>query len=99
MDEYGLTKEEQKIVEKYALKSYGLLPNQEDFMTIVQDPEVGGFNLLWSDRLRKSIAKKSPKDYSGLQMEFYKNVEQKGLSEKLCHYVWDVLIAMNRGLT
>jgi DNA polymerase-3 subunit alpha len=99
MDEYGLTKEEQKFLEKYALQNYGLLPNQENFMEIVQAPEVGGFNLLWSDRLRKSIAKKSPKDYTELQMEFYKSVEEKGLSEKLCHYVWDVLIAMNRGLT
>lgn len=99
MDKYGLTKEEQETVKKYALKSYGLLPNQEDFMAIVQDPEIGGFNLLWADRLRKSIAKKSPKDYTELQIEFYKNIEEKGLSQKLCHYVWDVLIAMNRGLT
>lgn len=56
MDEYGLTKEEQEIVSKYAKDTYGLLPNQENFMQIVQDPEIGGFNLLWADRLRKSIA-------------------------------------------
>ena len=97
MDEYGLTKDEQEVVKKYALKSYGLLPNQEDFMAIVQDPAIGGFGLLWADRLRKSIAKKNPKDYSELQQEFYKNIEEKNLSYKLCHYVWDILIAMNRG--
>lgn len=57
MDDYGLTKEEQKFLEKYALQNYGLLPNQENFMEIVQAPEVGGFSLLWADRLRKSIAK------------------------------------------
>ena len=54
---YGLTEDEIKFLEKYALKNYGLLPNQENFMQIVQAPEVGGFNLLWADRLRKSIAK------------------------------------------
>jgi DNA polymerase-3 subunit alpha len=97
MDEYGLSKEEQEIVKKHAEKTYGLLPNQEQFMQVVQDPAIGGFNLLWADRLRKSIAKKSPKDYAELQQEFYKNIEEKKLSSKLCHYVWSVLIAMNRG--
>ena len=56
MDDYGLTKHEQDVVSKYAKKSYGLLPNQEDFMMAVQDPEIGGFDLLWADKLRKSIA-------------------------------------------
>ena len=56
MDKYGLTKKEQEIVAKYAKRNYGLLPNQEDFMMIVQDPDVGGFDLLWADKLRKSIA-------------------------------------------
>lgn len=97
MDDYGLTKHEQEVVCKYAKKSYGLLPNQEDFMMAVQDPEIGGFDLLWADKLRKSIAKKNPKAYVELQQEFYKNIEEKHLSSKLCHYVWDVLISMNRG--
>lgn len=57
MTEYGLNEEEQAVVRKYAEKSYGLLPNQEDFMMIVQDPAIGGFDLLWADKLRKSIAK------------------------------------------
>ena len=43
--------------------------------------------------------KKNPKEYVALQQEFYKNIEEKKLSFKLCHYVWDVLISMNRGLT
>lgn len=97
MSDYGLTQHEQEVVRKYAEKSYGLLPNQEDFMVAVQDPEIGGFDLLWADKLRKSIAKKNPKAYMELQQDFYKNIKEKNLSPKLCHYVWDVLIAMNRG--
>ena len=99
MAEYGLTEHEQQVVRKYAEKSYGLLPNQENFMIAVQDPEIGGFDLLWADKLRKSIAKKNPKAYMELQQEFYDNIKAKNLSSKLCHYVWDVLISMNRGLT
>lgn len=57
MTKYGLNEHEQEVVRKYAEKTYGLLPNQENFMLAVQDPEIGGFDLLWSDRLRKSIAK------------------------------------------
>lgn len=56
MTEYGLNKHEQEVVKKYALANYGLLPNQENFMVIVQDPEIGGFSLLWADKLRKSVA-------------------------------------------
>lgn len=97
MREYGLTEDEIKFLEKYALKNYGLLPNQENFMQIVQAPEVGGFNLLWADRLRKSIAKKNPKQFVELQEEYYDNMKEKGLSEKLCHYTWDILISMNKG--
>lgn len=97
MDTYGLTKEEQEFIASFALKNYGLLPNQENFMQIVQAPEVGGFNLLWADRLRKSIAKKNPKQFVELQAEFYENAKEKMLSSKLCHYVWDILISMNKG--
>lgn len=42
--------------------------------------------------------KKNPKAYLELQQEFYDNIRKKNLSAKLCHYVWDVLISMNRGL-
>lgn len=97
MEDYGLTEHEQEVVKKYAEKTYGLLPNQENFMLAVQDPEIGGFDLLWADRLRKSIAKKNPKDYAKLQEEFYENIEKKHLSYKLCDYVWHTLISMNRG--
>ena len=56
MTDYGLNEHEQAVVRKYAESTYGLLPNQENFMIAVQDPEIAGFDLLWADRLRKSIA-------------------------------------------
>lgn len=42
--------------------------------------------------------KKNPKQFVELQEEYYDNMKEKGLSEKLCHYTWDVLISMNKGL-
>lgn len=41
--------------------------------------------------------KKSPKDYDKLTEEFYANMREKHLSENLCRYVWQVLVAYSKG--
>ncbi len=97
MDRYGLTKEEQKLLEPVVKLSYGISESQEKFMQLVQMPECGGFNLTWADKLRKSIAKKNPTAYEELQKEYFETVEKKGLSKNLCNYVWNVLVATSRG--
>lgn len=93
----GLSEEERKLLHRELDVSSGLCIAQEQFMMLVQLPEIGGFDLQWADRLRKSIAKKNPKEYDKLTTEFYDNMRKKNLSENLCSYVWDTLIAMNRG--
>lgn len=45
------------VLEKIVGITYGMCVQQEQFMMLVQQPEIGGFNLLWSDKLRKSVAK------------------------------------------
>lgn len=97
MDLYGLTREEQKILEPIVKISYGLCISQEAFMQLVQIPECGGFDLNWADKLRKAIAKKNPAAYDKLEKEYFKVTAEKGCSSRLCSYVWRVLIAMNRG--
>ena len=57
MRAYGLTKEEQNILEPIVGQSYGICESQEKFMSLVQLPECGGFSLGWADSLRKAIAK------------------------------------------
>lgn len=97
MEEYGLTQEEQKVLEPILKLSYGICESQEKFMQLVQLEECGGFDLNWADSLRKAIAKKKPEDYKRLEKEYYEVVKKKGLSQKLCHYVWDVLVGTSRG--
>lgn len=97
MEEYGLTEKEQKLLAPILETSYGICESQERFMTLVQLPECGGFDLNWADRLRKSIAKKDPSGYMKLEEEYFKNMKEKNLSENLCNYVWKVLIATSRG--
>ncbi|MCM1219547.1 MAG: DNA polymerase III subunit alpha, partial [Lachnospiraceae bacterium] len=97
MEQYGLTKKEQRLLEPILLPSSGMCESQEGFMQLVQIPECGGFDLAWADRLRKSIAKKQPKDYNQLTKEYFERVEERHLSKNLCNYVWNVLVATSRG--
>ena len=97
MEKYGLGAHEREILEPVLGMSYGLCIAQEQFMELVQLPELGGFSLTWADKLRKSIAKKNPKDYDALTKEFYNITKEKGIDQRFAHYVWDVLIAMSKG--
>lgn len=97
MDSYGLTKEEQKILEPVLKISYGLCESQERFMMLVQIPECGGFDLNFSDRLRKSVAKKDPAGYKACEKEYFERVQERDLSKNLCNYVWNVCVATSRG--
>ena len=97
LKKYGLGAEAKEILEPVLGVSYGLCIAQEQFMQLVQLPELGGFNLTWADKLRKSIAKKNPAEYEKLTEEYFKVTKEKGCDEKLCKYVWNVLIAMSRG--
>lgn len=97
MSDYGLTKEEQKLLEPIVKQSYGICESQEKFMSLVQMPECGGFNLNWADKLRKSIAKKNPAAFEALEKEYFENVKEKHLSERLCKYAWNVLVSTSKG--
>ena len=97
MEKYGLGAHEHEILEPVLGMSYGLCIAQEQFMELVQLPELGGFSLTWADKLRKSIAKKNPKDYDALTKEFFEVTKSKGINQDFARYVWRVLIAMSRG--
>ena len=97
MQQMGLTEEQRAIMHRELDISDGMSITQEQFMQLVQLPECGCWDLQWADKLRKSIAKKNPKDYDALTKQFFDNVKEKGLNEKFCHYVWDVEVALSRG--
>ena len=97
MIEYGLNEEERKLLHKELDISNGLSITQEQFMKLVQLPECGGWDLQFADKLRKSIAKKNPKEYEEITETFFNRVKEKGLDSRFCHYVWDEEIALSRG--
>jgi len=97
MIQMGLTEDERKIMHRELDISDGMSITQEQFMQLVQLPECGGWDLQFADKLRKSIAKKNPKEYDALTKQFFDNVKEKKLSEAFCNYVWNIEIALSRG--
>ena len=97
LKKYGLGEDAKKVLAPVLNISYGLCIAQEQFMQLVQLPELGGFNLTWADKLRKSIAKKNPAEYDKLTKEYFEEIIKRGCNEQLCKYTWNVLIAMSKG--
>ena len=97
MKQMGLSDEERQIMHRELDISDGMSITQEQFMQLVQLPECGGWDLQFADKLRKSIAKKNPKEYDALTKQFFDNVKEKQLNEKFCNYVWNVEVALSRG--
>lgn len=94
---YGLDDEERQWLHKWLDVSYGICETQETLMSMLQEPEIGGHSLLFADKVRKAIAKKKPEEFLECQKFYYKTAEEKGLSEKLVHYTWNVIFAASRG--
>ena len=97
MIDNGLTEAERKLLHKQLDISSGLCISQELFMKLVQLPECGGWDLQWSDKLRRSIAKKAPKAFNELEKQFYERIEEKHLHKEFCDYVWKKQISMSKG--
>lgn len=84
MDRYGLTKEEQKVLEPYFLKSYGVPPSQEQLMTMLMDKNICNFSLKEANSARKIVGKKQMNKIP----ELHKNILEKAKSDALGKYVW-----------
>lgn len=97
MDSYHLSDEQKKMLHSYLDYEYGICASQEDIMSMIQNPELGGWSLKDSDMLRKSIAKKDPKLYEELSKKYFDTVKEKRLDENLCNYFWKVLVNTQRG--
>ena len=93
---WGLGAEEKEILKPILGMSYGLCIAQEQFMELVQLPELGGYDLSFADTLRKAIARKNPKQYEEIMTKFREENDAKGINPKLTRYV-EFLISMSKG--
>lgn len=84
MDDFGLTKEEQKALEPYFKPSYGVPPSQEQLMKMLMDPNICGFSLGDANKARKIVGKKQMSKIPALRQQVFDQAK----SEKLGQYVW-----------
>lgn len=93
MDRYGLTKEEQKIVEPHFKSSYGVPPSQEQLMRMLMDENICHFTLAEANAARKIVGKK--------QMSKIPELKEKVLSQAsspaLGKYIWDCGVGPQMG--
>lgn len=97
MDEYGLTGEEKKLLHGLLDYSDGIAAHQEDLYQLLTHPLIAGMSLGEADVLRKAVAKKHGNEYDDFEKKYWENAKKKGLSEQLTKYVWNALVATQRG--
>jgi DNA polymerase-3 subunit alpha len=97
MEAYGLTDHERELLHEMFDYSNGISAQQEDLYQLMRCEEIVGYSFGQADKLRKCVAKKNPKDYQAFEEQFWKDVAEKGSSEQLCKYIWNVLVATQRG--
>ena len=93
MKEYGLTDTEQKVLEPYFLKSYGVPPSQEQMMQMLMDPFICGFSLKDANAARKIVGKKQMSKIP----ELHQQVLEQATSPAMGKYVWECGIGPQMG--
>lgn len=97
MRRHGLTEEEVQWLGQHSAITDGICESQEGLMSLVQEQRLGGNSLGFADKCRKGIAKKQGSLFQECEDIYYNNIKEQGLSENLAHYVWDVLLKVQRG--
>ena len=85
MDQAGLMKEEQRVLEPYFLSSYGVPPSQEQMMRMLMDPKICGFSLKEANGARKVVGKKQMDKIP----ELHQKILDSATSAAMGKYVWE----------
>lgn len=96
-EEYHLTENEIKIMEKYLLPVYGVGDTQEIVMEISMDKHVSDFNVALSNKLRKGISKKDEALQQAMKKKFFEHGKKIGTSNNLLNYIWKEVIGKQLG--
>ena len=97
MERYGLSSEQIQWLRAHNAITNGICESQEGMMSLLQDEMLGGNDLSFADKCRKAVAKKQGKLFEECEAAFFKNAQDKGCDMRLVHYVWDVLLRVQRG--
>ena len=93
MDDWGLSKEEQKILEPYYLPAHAAPAQQEQMMLILMDPNICHFTLAESNSARKIVGKKLLDKVPELHEKVLSQAPNKNFGE----YVWETALKPQMG--
>ena len=96
MENYGLNKEEIKLMEEHLLERNGIMDTQEAIMLAVMDKRIGNSDLLFANKYRKAIAKKNEKAIEECEEIFTKNIINNGHSREFADYIINEQIGLSR---
>ena len=97
MQRYGLSQEDIEWLSHNKAITDGVCEAQEGLMALLQDERLGGNDLSFADKCRKAIAKKQGKLFEECEETYYENAKKNHCDMRLVHYVWDVLLKVQRG--
>lgn len=97
MNNYGLSEEEIKIMEKHLLQNSGVCESQEGIMMISMDDKISSFTVKEANKLRKTIAKKKLAEIDSMHEMFMNKGHEIGTSDNLLNYVWNVQVKRQLG--
>ena len=97
MRDYGLDEDDINWLAKHSAITNGICESQEGLMSLLQESRLGGNSLSFADKCRKAIAKKIGKLFDECEKEYFENAQAKKCNMKLVHYVWDILLKVQRG--
>ena len=93
MDRWGLSKEEQKILEPYYLPTHAAPAQQEDMMLILMDKDICHFTLSEANAARKIVGKKQMDKVP----ELHEKVLKQAPNENFGKYVWETALKPQMG--
>lgn len=98
MDEWGLTEDEQQVLKDVVGDSFGIGPEQEDFMTLLKHPKVTNFSQAECNWARKSVSKKKLKEIEKLKKKFFETADKEGGPRKeFLEYIFRNIISQQLG--
>ena len=97
MEEYGLSTDEQSILEEYLKDSAGMCIDQELIMRMSMDSRISSFSVKQANKLRKAIAKKKKGILEEVKEMFYTQGRQNRTSEQLLSYIWEECFMLSAG--
>lgn len=97
MNEYELTEEEKQIFRDHLGVTYGIADTQESVMQLSMDGRVCGFDTIYANKLRKSIAKKDPELQKQVKDMIFEHGKNIGTRDNVLDYFWDMCIVPQLG--